>query len=235
MPPPMPPMPPHVVLSHLDRPEFASVYRPCCGTRLLLDALSSEAAALQAEAPSLCVELGCGFGAVAAHLAHLLPTSAVVALDIMAAAARAAKTTAAKSQLCSRVSSIHGDLLSALRPGSVDLLVFHVPYVPTSTEVLEAALTTADPSVTWAGGPRGLGVLERLLPALPTVLSLRARCYLLFYEACESVGRVRALAGMRAEPCASYESPAERLFVLRCTFDQQSASAGRAAGQETSG
>ena len=43
-----------------------------------------------------------------------------------------------------RVDALHMDLLSALRPGSVDVLVFNPPYVPTSEEELQYALDHAD-------------------------------------------------------------------------------------------
>ncbi|KAG5470197.1 hypothetical protein LSCM4_02891 [Leishmania orientalis] len=77
----------------------------------------------------------------------------------------------------------HGDLFSALcqaGPGSApfDVVLFNPPYVPTSLEELQDAVTQKDVITTaWCGGPRGRIVLDRFLTQLPSMLSRRGVCY----------------------------------------------------------
>ncbi|KAL1500506.1 hypothetical protein AB1Y20_013163 [Prymnesium parvum] len=193
----------------------AGVYAPCHGTALLLAAIAAEAEALRAASPAICLDLGCGSGVVAALLAALLPQSHVIASDILPPAPRAALETAARNG--ARVAPLCADLLRAFRPRSIDCAAFHVPYVPTSDEILTNAAARADFSATWAGGPRGRGVLLRLLPTLRAALSPSATLYLLFYEADELVD-LAAAHGLRAVPIGRFHSSVETLFVLRCTL-----------------
>lgn len=99
--------------------------------------------------------------------------------------------------------AVQGDLASALRPRSVDVLVCNPPYVPTETlpslpppqpEVAEATagLSTSEPdpgpdpgsdahllSLSWAGGRDGMETTERLVASLPEVLTARGCAYVL--------------------------------------------------------
>ena len=88
--------------------------------------------------------------------------------------------------------NIVGDLTSALRPGEVDLLIFNPPYVPTPDlpELPEASAIPTQPSfeddshllsLSYAGGADGMETTERLLNALPEILSQSRGCaYILF-------------------------------------------------------
>lgn len=192
------------------------VYPPCHGTSLLMASITADAQRLRTLAPAVCLDLGCGFGVVAAHLSRTLPNAFVLASDVQAAAPRAALRTSRRNGCFIEV--LHADLLTCFRPCSIGCAVFHVPYVPTSQEVLDEAMVRADFSATWAGGPRGLGVLERLLPMLRRVLEPAGILYILFYEIAE-VTQLLAWNGLHAVPCARYKSPAESLYVLRCTFE----------------
>ena len=202
-------------LAHVKLAPYAgSVYPPCHGTALLLAALTAEAQALREQKPALCVELGCGCGAAATLLAQLLPQAHVIASDIGAAAVRAAAETGGRNG--AKVQALRADLLSSFRPRTVDVAVFHIPYVPTSQEVLEESAAKADFTSTWAGGPRGLALLVRLLPIVRRVLAPAGVVYLLFYEV-DEISQLLAAAGLRAVPCAMFQSPAETVYVLRCT------------------
>jgi methylase of polypeptide subunit release factors len=70
------------------------------------------------------------------------------------------------------------DLLSAIRPGTIDVLVFNPPYVPTSAEEALEGQGAADLCAAWAGGPRGRVVLDRLLPRIGELLSPTGVFYL---------------------------------------------------------
>jgi release factor glutamine methyltransferase len=90
------------------------------------------------------------------------------------------------------LSTVQGDLTTALRPGSVDVLVFNPPYVPTD-ELPALPPTVAEDKTTkttyeqdsallalsYAGGRDGMEVTDRLIEALPGVLSDRGVAYLL--------------------------------------------------------
>jgi release factor glutamine methyltransferase len=58
---------------------------------------------------------------------------------------------------------IRGDLVSPILPrlsGSIDVLVFNPPYVPTESEEIQGNGI----AVSWAGGKDGMEVTSRLLP-----------------------------------------------------------------------
>ncbi|OAL33695.1 hypothetical protein AYO20_07033 [Fonsecaea nubica] len=92
------------------------------------------------------------------------------------------------------LSSVNGDLATPLRPGEVDVLVFNPPYVPTDS-VPATPTTTRQPepnpkptfeeqsallTLSYAGGPDGMQVTNRLLAQIPEVLSPRGVAYVLF-------------------------------------------------------
>lgn len=146
-------------LGHLTTSEFERIYEPSDDTYLLTDVLSAEADEIRSRQPSLCVELGSGSGAVLAHLGSLLPqnSTALLGIDINPFAAAATQATGVYNSQPIHVSVM--DLLSALRPGIVDILVFNPPYVPTSPEELLEAGNARDLSAAWAGGVRGRQVI----------------------------------------------------------------------------
>ncbi|KAH6630689.1 methyltransferase domain-containing protein [Chaetomium sp. MPI-SDFR-AT-0129] len=111
-----------------------------------------------------------------------------------------------------------GDLATAVRPQSVDVLVFNPPYVPTPdvppmlpSSSSTATTTTSSSSTTsafeedsrllalsYAGGRDGMEVTDRLIDALPEVLSDRGVAYLLLCaqnKPEEVKGRIRGMGG----------------------------------------
>ncbi|PYH85061.1 hypothetical protein BO82DRAFT_399012 [Aspergillus uvarum CBS 121591] len=93
------------------------------------------------------------------------------------------------------LSSCQSNLASSFKPGSIDILLFNPPYVPTEAvpRAPTAADFDADPtsrgeqferesyllSLTYAGGKDGMEITERLLADLPRVLSARGVGYVL--------------------------------------------------------
>ena len=76
----------------------------------------------------------------------------------------------------STLSLLHTSGLNAIRPGSIDILLFNPPYVPTSTEEMllaqKTALDTSDElPAAWAGGIDGREICDAILPRVPSVLS----------------------------------------------------------------
>ena len=206
-------------LSHLGAAEFERVYEPSDDTYLLVDALAADAERLRSLSAGVCIEIGCGSGAVVTHLAKLLPASSALVLagDVNPNAIAATAATAQRNGMA--VQPVQMDLLSALRPGVVDVLIFNPPYVPTSEEELQYALDHADISAAWAGGPRGRLVLDRLLPQLGTLLSPRGVFYLLGVRenAPDEIAALLREQGFMARTVAERRAQNERLFVMAFT------------------
>ncbi|KAL8805432.1 MAG: hypothetical protein Q9182_001998 [Xanthomendoza sp. 2 TL-2023] len=203
--------------AHVD---FDRVYEPAEDSYLLLNTLSSTAevsflkqrfspgsqlANNDTLSPSpLVIEIGTGSGVVLAFLtahAHaLFGRSDILTLgvDINQYACKASIQTVEETcqgelhggNSYSLLTSVNGDLASAIRPGTVDVLVFNPPYVPTldvphlpivSTPTAanctnEDTTMTLDAdsdmlSLSYAGGADGMEVTNRLLQQLPAALN----------------------------------------------------------------
>ncbi|KAJ0300731.1 hypothetical protein COL5a_006569 [Colletotrichum fioriniae] len=175
----------------------------------------------------LVVEIGTGSGVViaflAAHAATLFgtPTVLTAGIDLNGHACHATTSTvrravadnpstASPSPLWLGASL--GDLTTPLRQGSVDVLVFNPPYVPSpelptqSSATLVASAgtkTTFDEdsyllSLSYAGGRDGMETTDRLIEALPEVLSPRGCAYILLCaqnKPDEVKGRIEGFGG----------------------------------------
>ncbi|KEF63471.1 uncharacterized protein A1O9_01449 [Exophiala aquamarina CBS 119918] len=106
-------------------------------------------------------------------------------------AATATMTTSSSSSSSTYLTSMRGDLSSALKPHSVDVMVFNPPYVP--TESVPSLSPATEPAIkptfeesshllaqSYAGGLDGMEVTERMLSQLPEALSARGVAYVLF-------------------------------------------------------
>ncbi|KAK3112872.1 S-adenosylmethionine-dependent methyltransferase [Teratosphaeriaceae sp. CCFEE 6253] len=193
--------------SHIDPNR---IYEPAEDSYLLLDTLgsASEIAFLTTRfAPAtpapLILEVGVGSGVVlafvTAHAEHILGRADLLAVgtDVNRFACSAAAQTvrvAVDEQVRAGKSAgqfsdcITVDLATALRPGSVDVLIFNPPYVPSETLPDAAESTSARDSferdshllaLSYAGGVDGMEATDRLLAQLPDVLSKRGLAYVL--------------------------------------------------------
>ncbi|KAL6230548.1 hypothetical protein BDW75DRAFT_222303 [Aspergillus navahoensis] len=249
---------------------FDTIYEPSEDSYLFLDTLSSnsESAWLKSRfSPStpspLLLEVGSGSGVVLAFLTanspRILGRADVLALatDVNRNACIATQKTVmvavgerqleldkdADAQVKSKsvcLSAITGDLCTALRPGSVDVLLFNPPYVP--TEELPAIPSTSDAatndselsrsakferdsyylSLTYAGGRDGMETTDRLLESIPEVLDPdRGVAYVLLCAQNrpeEVKGRIRGWGGgWRAESVGNSGVQAgwEKLVIVR--------------------
>ncbi|KAI4142898.1 MAG: hypothetical protein L6R39_004784 [Caloplaca ligustica] len=198
--------------SHVD---IDRVYEPAEDSFLLLDTLSSaaESAFLKerfgqepavgrnpGQNPSaLVVEVGVGSGVVlaflTAHAQAILGRSDILSLgvDINPYACMASTQTvdvACHDASCSNpglfLTSLNTDLTSVIRHGTVDVLVFNPPYVPTAevpqtTNIHENSRVGGMKtkyeedanliSLSYAGGADGMEVTNRLLEQLPLALN----------------------------------------------------------------
>lgn len=137
------------------------------------------------------------------------------------------------------ISSLTGDLCSALRYGSVDVLLFNPPYVPTEELPTLPTAVQNDPatirsmsrstkfdndsyflSLTYAGGADGMETTDRLLDTVPQTLSPRGVAYVLLCKQNrpeEVKQRIRDWGGWNAETVGSSGMQAgwEKLVIVR--------------------
>jgi len=117
-----------------------------------------------AAAPQIA-DVGAGSGAIAVALAVHLPGATVLALDGSAEALAVAAENARRHGVAGRVHCLQGDLLAPL-PGPVDLIAANLPYVTTEEWAgLPPEIREHEPRAALDGGPDGLALIRRLLPA----------------------------------------------------------------------
>ena len=165
----------------------------------------------------------------------LLSPSAAFPISSRIAPLRAGGLPVAYEAVC-------GDLLGAVLPrvrGSVDVLIFNPPYVPTPAHEVPSAGAAAAAAAAvaagatvgggagapgdmlaaaWAGGARGREVIDRLLPLLPRVLRRPGGvAYLVLLEENEPADVAAALAthGLACALIARRRAANELLFVAR--------------------
>lgn len=155
------------------------VYEPCEDSFALVDALLADRANILGQNPGLCVEVGCGSGYVITSLALIIGRNGAtqyVATDISSKAAAVTRETLAAHDVKADV--FVTDLVSGLENrlvGAVDVLLFNPPYVPTSDEEIGVGGLTAS----WAGGPRGRVVIDRMLAIVDSLLSSTGCMYMI--------------------------------------------------------
>ncbi|TQN74381.1 ERF1 methyltransferase catalytic subunit MTQ2 [Colletotrichum shisoi] len=157
-------------------------------------------------AAPLVVEIGTGSGVVVAFItAHALtlfgtPHVLTSGVDLNGHACKATNSTVLRARAENPATSSQswlgaamGDLTAPLKEGSVDVLVFNPPYVPSPELPAQTSgalvadgerKTTFDEdsyllSLSYAGGQDGMETTDRLIEALPRALSQRGCAYIL--------------------------------------------------------
>ncbi|RDA87341.1 hypothetical protein CP532_2629 [Ophiocordyceps camponoti-leonardi (nom. inval.)] len=237
---------------------YERVYEPSEDSFLLLDTLSSEAQRLflrnhlsssssSSNHPRLVVEVGTGSGVVLAfvhaHAEAILGSRHVFTsgVDVSVVACRATVATVDKTcredgdegngRRASYLGACVADLVSPWRDGSVDLLIFNPPYVPTpSLPSPPSGAEESKPSfetdshlleLAYAGGRDGMQTTDRLIDDLPRVLSPAGCAYIILCAQNKPplvMERIRAFGpAWRAEAVASSGKTAgwEKLQVVR--------------------
>ena len=130
----------------------------------LVDVAAVRAAVLADSGPRRALDLGCGSGAIAVALTVRLPGWDVHATDIDAGSLVHARTNAATFGFTVHQGHWWSGLPARLR-GSFDLVVAHLPYVPTlQVAMLPRDLRDAEPLRTVDGGPDGLDPWRLVAP-----------------------------------------------------------------------
>ena len=180
-------------LKHLRLSDYDTVYEPSDDTYLLIDAIGHDMDLMRAHSndnddttlvrskiKTTC-EIGCGTGVPTVYLAMRLRdmgndqatandcSDGVIhrVTDINPDAIRIAKATAEANGIPpSDFEAFQCDLASRIK-GTVDILIFNPPYVPTPDEEVGSNGIEAS----WAGGKNGRVVVDRALPEIARLLS----------------------------------------------------------------
>jgi len=127
-----------------------------------------EAALAQARGARRVLDIGTGSGALAVTLA-LEMSAEVWATDISPAAASLAMANAARLQALIRV--VVCDVMNAIAPQSMDLIVSNPPYVPLhERDGLQREVRDYEPHTALFGGESGFDVYDRIVADAPRVL-----------------------------------------------------------------
>lgn len=160
------------------------------------------------------LEIGSGSGYIITSLALILQNSAgsptrsthqLFATDLNPSAATATLETLQAHGVANSTDLVITDLTSGILPrlaGTVDLLVFNPPYVPTPEEEVQRGGIAA----AWAGGWKGRQVIDRLLPQIPQLLS--------------NSGEMLMVTVPENDPQGTFEKQGRRPFArhARCWF-----------------
>lgn len=161
----------------------ARVYEPAEDSFLLLDCLELDLAQLQALSFPVVCEIGGGSGIVSAFLRmNVLPLAMFLATDVNPAACLAIKQAMADAGSLGLADVLQMNLLLAVRPHAVDVLVFNPPYVPAAEvpKIPEDAHDEQWLDLALLGGADGMDVTWRVLHSLDHILSARGSAYILF-------------------------------------------------------
>ena len=120
-------------------------------------------------------DVGTGSGCLAVTIALECPGARVLATDSSEAALVIARENATLHGVAERLDWLHTDLLGD-ETDAFDLIVANLPYVPEDDrESLPPEVSRYEPASALFGGPDGLDVIRRLLPAAAARLSPGSR------------------------------------------------------------
>jgi release factor glutamine methyltransferase len=112
------------------------------------------------------VDVGTGSGAIAVSVAAKIPSAAIAAIDISAAALDLARENAKRNGVTDRIRFLDGNLLAPVSEEKFDFVVSNPPYVPeTDRTSLSVEVREYEPGLALFAGADGLAVYRRLIPA----------------------------------------------------------------------
>lgn len=208
------------LLNHLTSHDYDHVYEPAEDSFLLLDALEADLEELRRRNPLICVELGSGSGINVTAMSVALRNSFCLAIDINPYACRTTKRTATANG--TGVDVINMDLLTSFAAGSIDLLIFNPPYVPTETIGDEGAFqSNQDLIKSWSGGISGCEVIDRLIEVAYEKLAGGSLFYLLLLKENDPKVIKSRLEGLNlnAEIVKERKIRGEHLFIMKIRKD----------------
>jgi len=191
----------------------------------MLDALEADLDHLVAIKPSVCVEVGSGSGCNITFLGTILRHNninpALISTDINHHANKATISTGNANQV--RVEAINTSLTLGLRPGTIDVLLFNPPYVPTEEavpkpeEIWESSEKCLEAA--WAGGESGRFWIDKLLPFVPSLLTPHGSFYMVVVDENKPADIVSMAArlGLNFKLIIDRKARNEHLSIIRFT------------------
>lgn len=110
------------------------------------------------------LDMGCGSGVLGLTLAAEVPGAQVTLADLSPDALALARENAALLEIAN-ARFVESDLFAALAGQSFDLIVTNLPYVPETDRATLSKEVSHDPDLALFGGPDGLDVIRRFVPA----------------------------------------------------------------------
>ena len=150
-----------------------SVLVPRPETEHLVDDAIAFIKALPRDRAPAVLDLGTGSGAIACTIAAETPAR-VDAVDISGAALEVARENARRLNVADRCRFLSGDLTAPVKSERYDVVVANLPYMPSGDIPNGPDPLSFEPRLALDGGPDGLTIYRRLLPALPEILNPRA-------------------------------------------------------------
>ncbi|VDM60354.1 unnamed protein product [Angiostrongylus costaricensis] len=189
-----------------------SVYEPAEDTFLLLDAIENDIQWLRDLHPQIVLEIGCGSGVVSAFLNRALGGNATsLATDCNPHALECTVQTGKLNDV--EIEVIRTDLDNGLNQleNKVDVLLFNPPYVPTDKR------PENDLERCWAGGLHGRGVMDRLLPRVPHLLSDNGVFYLVALHSNDVPKLLTACSDLQGIVTMERRCGIEYLYIIKYT------------------
>ncbi|KAG6817622.1 hypothetical protein H0H87_006250 [Tephrocybe sp. NHM501043] len=211
-------------LSHLTAKDYDHVYEPAEDTFILLDALEEDEKALKDLHPRISLEIGSGSGCVSAFIGKILgPSVLYLCTDINPHACRCTRATGVQNSM--ELDALNASFASPITmrlSGSVDIILFNPPYVPTVPDEASDAQDARGIAGSWAGGTAGMNVTDVFLERVEDLLSERGRFYLVAVaenNVPDIQERMLRLYGLRGNIVLKRRAGREHLFVLRFVRD----------------
>ncbi len=190
---------------------------PRMDTEVLVDAVKEVLVGYKMDARVL--DLCGGSGCITCAVAHELPATKLVAVDLSATALDVCRQNVARCRLNSRVISLQADATCSppLGIGSFDLIVSNPPYIP-SAEIMTLDRSVRDYEPIWAldGGEDGLKFYKAIIKYWKSLL--RPDGYLLFEVGegqAQAVGEMLLAAGFDSASCKKDTLGVDRVVIGR--------------------
>ena len=135
-------------------------------TERLVEVALRELGQLAVRRPTV-VDVGTGSGAIAISLTAAFSVGTMLGLDLSDRALAVARENAVRLAAATDMRWLQSDLLTACAPGSIDLIVANLPYIPSSAIPLLPPEVQRDPVMAVDGGSDGLAVIRRLMNQAP--------------------------------------------------------------------
>lgn len=213
--------------------DFNRVYEPAEDSFLLLDLLEQELSFItdntssSSTATPIVLEIGSGSGIVTTFMhKSILPNGFYLTTDLNLHACEASLDTWAQNEgKVGRLDAIRASLATALRPNTVDYLIFNPPYVP---DEIVPEQPNDDDDESWLdlallGGADGMEVTWLVLDSLDDILATpRGVAYILFCKRNkpESVAKTMVGRGWNAELLGERKAGWEVLSVWKFSRKQ---------------